>query len=400
MVLRGRDLGAGGLACAIAALLSERDILRGARDADLRRRLDLLRGVERGPVDRGGLQRVRDAARQLRRQTGVAEPDGNSEAAGLLLALAYPDRIAQRRGGSGLQYRLSNGRGAFFAEPDPLATSELLAVADLDGDKREARIFLAAPLLAAELESAFAEQITDGETVSWDSREQLVSARRQRKLGELLLKDEALRKPSPAALTAAMLAGIRDMGLACLPWTDFCQTLRARIAFLRRVEGDSWPDLSDAALLAALDDWLAPWLDGLSRRAHLDRLDMAALLSARLPWEKKQALDGEAPTHLTVPSGSRIPIDYTGENPVLAVRLQELFGLAETPRVAGGRVRLTLHLLSPARRPVQVTQDLASFWANTYKQVKADLKGQYPKHSWPDDPLQAAPTARAKPRGT
>lgn len=401
MVLQGCAMDLGGLACDLAALLSERDILRGERDADLRLRVELLQGGRAAQADRGALVRVRETARQIRRQVRVSAGDGNAEDAGLLLAFAYPDRIALRRGG-GLQYRLSNGRGAFFAEPQALATSDMLAVAELDGDRREARIFLAAPLVQSEVEDYFADQITTRQAVWWDGREQVVAARKQRKLGELVLKDEALRHPDPALVTAAMIAGVRDMGLTCLPWTPATLTLRQRVGFLRRVEGAEsvWPDLSDDALLAGLEDWLAPWLDGVTRRAHLDRLDMMAALDALIPWDRKKQLENQAPTHVVVPSGSRVPIDYEPEQPVLAVRLQEMFGLADTPLVAGGKVKLTLHLLSPARRPVQVTQDLASFWVNTYRQVKSDLKGQYPKHYWPDDPMQAEPTARAKPRGT
>jgi len=237
------------------------------------------------------------------------------------------------------------------------------------------------------------------EQIRWEPRERAVLARRQRRLGALVLKDEPLQKPDPARLAAALVDGVRQEGLSILPWTPEARTLRARVAFLRRVEGEEWPDLSDDSLLATLEDWLAPWLDGMTRAAHLSRLDLAAILGERLGWESRRRLDQHAPTHLVVPSGSRIPIDYeSAENPILAVRLQELFGLAETPRIAGGRVALTLHLLSPARRPVQVTQDLAGFWASSYRMVKADLKGRYPKHYWPDDPMEAEPTARAKPR--
>jgi ATP-dependent helicase HrpB len=400
MVLAGKALGLGPLACEVAALLSERDILRSERDADLRLRVEALRAPGGSGIDRGGAQRARETARQLRRQLRLAAEDGNVDETGRVLAFAYPDRIALRRPGGGLQYRLANGRGAFFAEPEPLATEDALAIAELDGERREARIFLAAPLALAAIEQDFAEQIVAADTIAWDPREQVVAARRQRRLGELALSDERLADPPRDQVLAAMLDGIRDMSLACLPWSDASEDLRQRVAFLRRIDGEeAWPDLSDAALLASLDHWLGPWLEGISRRAHLSRLDMMAVMTAMLSWEQGQTLAAQAPTHIAVPSGSRVRIGYAAEEAVLAVRLQEMFGLPETPRVAGGRVPLTLHLLSPARRPVQVTRDLASFWANTYKQVKADLKGQYPKHYWPEDPLQAEPTARAKPRG-
>ncbi|MBM3565775.1 MAG: ATP-dependent helicase HrpB, partial [Alphaproteobacteria bacterium] len=184
-----------------------------------------------------------------------------------------------------------------------------------------------------------------------------------------------------------------------LPWTDAARGLCARTAFLRRTEGaDAWPDMSEAALLAGLDGWLGPYLDGVARRAALERVDLTAALAARLGWERARRLDQQAPTHIEVPSGSRIALDYAGESPALAVRIQELFGLKDTPRVADGRVPVVLHLLSPARRPVQVTRDLAGFWANSYKAVRADLRGRYPRHPWPDDPLSAPPTTRAKPR--
>ncbi|MTJ82867.1 MAG: ATP-dependent helicase HrpB [Telmatospirillum sp.] len=408
MVIRAKPLGLLATACDLAALLSERDILRRTRDADVRLRLEAMHGRDRGPVDRAGLMRCREAARQIRRlvdrgpgrgrAAGQAGADMDShQSAGLLLAFAYPDRIARRRPGGGLQYRLSNGRGAFFPEPEPLATEDMLAVADLDGDRRESRIFLAAPVAQADIEEHF--PVTETAFIAWDPREEAVAARRQRRLGELVLDDIRLERPPRAAVQAAMVEGIRQMGLSSLPWTDGCRTLLARVACLRAVRPTHWPDLSDSTLLATLDDWLLPWLDGVSRRSHLSGLDMTAIISALLDWDRKKELDAQAPTHLTVPSGSRVAIDYSDPSrPVLAVRLQEMFGQAETPEIAGGQLRLTLHLLSPARRPVQITQDLASFWSNAYRAVKADLKGQYPKHYWPDDPMQAEPTARAKPR--
>ncbi|UEM22995.1 ATP-dependent helicase HrpB [Skermanella mucosa] len=408
MVLAGDRLGCGALACEIAALLGERDILAGPsaggagepRDGDLRRRVELLRSSDRSGWT---VKQVARQARQWQRQLGIGPGGGGVADTGRVLALAYPDRIGQRRPGSDGQYRLSNGRGAYFLKMEPLAAEEFLAVADLDGAKREARIFLAAPLTLAELEEDFADTIETVEFVAWDGREEAVLARRQRRLGELVLKDEPLPDPGGARTAAALCQGIRELGLAVLPWTRELENFRARVEFLRRVEGPDgdWPDLSDAALLDTLEDWLAPFLTGLTRRAHLKRLDLSAALRSLLSWHRQRELDEAAPTHVTVPSGSHIPLDYTGGDvPVLAVRLQEMFGLAETPALARGRVPLVLHLLSPARRPMQVTSDLASFWANTYRHVKADLKGQYPKHYWPDDPLQAEPTSRAKRRGT
>lgn len=418
MMLKGKELGLGGLACEVAALLGERDIVRaqpGFRDADLRLRVELLRGLDdegriRGAgrgltVERGGAQQALKQARQWKRQLGAKDGGGDLGATGLLVALAYPDRIGQRRpggsnaGGAAAQYRLSNGRGAYFQDAEPLTAQDWLAVADLDGAARESRVFLAAPVTLAELEETFAEHIRTETLVTWDGREQVVLARRRRMLFALVLKDERLANPPAEAMAAAMLEGIREMGLAALPWTDELRKWQARVQFLRRMEGEEWPDVSDAALLATLEDWLAPFLNGASRRAHLDRVELGNALRGLLPWAMQQRLDKEAPTHVEVPSGSRVPIDYGADEPVLAVRLQEMFGLAETPRIAGGRVALLLHLLSPARRPVQVTRDLASFWANAYRAVKADLKGQYPKHYWPDNPLEAEPTARAKPRG-
>jgi len=409
MVLKAGELGLRGLACDLAALLSERDVLkaeRGCRDADIRLRIDALRGGDRlDPrhglvVDRGALARVRASAKDWRRRLGLkaGAEEGNTAASGLLLAFAYPDRIARRRGGD-RRYALSQGGGALFAEAEPLSAEDWLVAAETDGDRREARIFVAAPLTRAEIEGHFAADIRAVDVVEWSPRDEAVLARRQTRLWRLALDDKPLANADPQAVIAAMVAGIRAMGPTCLIWPDGLENLRRRVAFLARVEPEGgWPDLSDAALMAGLEDWLAPHLAGVTRRAHLERLDLAAALGGRLDWERKRRLDELAPTHLSVPSGSRVPLDYTAEVPVLAVRLQEMFGCAETPRVAGGRVPVLLHLLSPARRPVQVTADLASFWAGAYKAVKSDLKGQYPKHWWPDDPMRAEPTARAKPR--
>lgn len=407
MLVRGRTLGLGVAACDLAALLSERDLLqrgREAPEADIRLRLALLRRDadfapgSRVSVQQGRIAALRRTADDLRRRLGIAAQDGSLEDAGRLLALAYPDRIAQRRGTGGNRYRLANGKGALLPEHDPLAGAEYLAAAQLDGAAREARIFLAAPLARGVLESGFASRIAQHDAVAWDTQQQAVMARRQRRLGALVLDDRPLPDPDPATVTAALLAGIRQAGLPVLPWTDQLRAWQARVQFLRRIEGTRWPDVGDEHLLATLEDWLAPFLGGMSRLTHLQKLPLQAALHSLLPYELQRGLETHAPTHVAVPSGSRIAVDYSADPPVLAVRLQEMFGMRETPRLAGGRVPVLLHLLSPARRPVQVTRDLAGFWRNTYHEVKKDLRGRYPKHHWPDDPLQAEATRRAKPR--
>ncbi|MFV3074911.1 ATP-dependent helicase HrpB [Niveispirillum fermenti] len=403
LVLRGRALGRTRLACRVAALIGERDILRGGgrRDADLRTRLEHLDERGRwGEVERSALHQVLDQARQLERQAGGPPGSVDHDDAGLLLALAYPDRIGQRRPGAAGQFRLSGGRGAMLDPTDALAACDLLAVADLDGQGRDARIFLAAPVSQPALEEAFADDIRIRTEVAWDHREQMVQARRRRRLFELSLKDEALATPPADLVLPAMLEGIRSMGLGCLPWTKELEGWRRRVAFLHRAAPERWPDIGDEALLDGLETWLGPYLSGVTRRSHLDRIDLHSAVTGLLDWNQRQAMDAEIPTHLTVPTGNRIPIDYSGQEPVLAVRLQELFGLAETPRLGGGRIPVLLHLLSPAHRPVQVTRDLAGFWSGSYREVKKELAGRYPRHYWPDDPLIAEPTARAKRRGT
>jgi ATP-dependent helicase HrpB len=412
LLLRGQALGLGALAADLAALLGERDILRGG-GADLHSRMALLAGESRAAGgSRGGVQRARQLARQFRgylrgkADEAVADPE-HPRWLGALLAFAYPDRVARQRKAAGGDYRLANGRAAQFGEPDALMKHEWLVIADLGSrqGQREERIYLAADLDPTLFESVLAEQVSVREELEWDEREGVLRAERQRRVGELVLSREALTGLDEAARGRALLGLVRRKGLELLSWTPELRQWQARVALLRRLDleqkGDSeWPDLSDAALLATLEDWLLPYLGKVSRLSHFANLDLPSMLAGQLPWPLPQRLDELAPKHLQVPSGSRIAIDYSESPPVLAVRLQELFGLAATPRIAGGRQIVLLHLLSPARRPVQVTQDLASFWANTYIEVKKDLKGRYPKHYWPDDPLVAEPTARAKPRGT
>ncbi|WJV23785.1 MULTISPECIES: ATP-dependent helicase HrpB [Pseudomonas] len=410
LLLRGQALGLANMACDVAALLGERDILRGG-GADLHSRLVLLSGEERAARGaQGGVQRARQLARQYRGylrgqpSQAVADPD-HPRWLGALLALAYPDRVAQQRRPGGAEYRLANGRAALFSETDSLMKQPWLVIADLGSrqGQREERIYLAADFDPALFDSVLAEQVRSVDQLDWDEREGVLRAERQRKVGELVLSREPLTGLDEAARCQALVNLVRRKGLELLPWTPELRQWQARVALLRQLDleatGESqWPDVSDVALLKSLESWLLPYLGKVSRLSHFANLELASIVHNLLPWPLPQRLDELAPHHLTVPSGSSIRLDYSEQPPILAVRLQELFGLAETPRIAGGRQVVKLHLLSPAQRPVQVTQDLANFWRSTYAEVKKDLKGRYPKHYWPDDPLVAEATARAKPR--
>jgi ATP-dependent helicase HrpB len=274
----------------------------------------------------------------------------------------------------------------------------LLVAAELDDLGAESRIFLAAPLDMADLTRYFGELIREETVIAWDSAAKAVRGRKRSTLGALLLKETPLMEWNPDAAAAAWVTGIREEGLAILPWTKVAEGLRKRIRFMAALES-GWPDVSMEALRESLEEWLVPHLYGMRSAEELKRLNLPSILEGMLTWEQRRGLDEEAPTHITVPSGSRIPIDYADpEQPVLAVRLQEMFGMTDTPRIGRGRVPLTVHLLSPAQRPVQVTKDLASFWRTGYFDVKKDLKGRYPKHYWPDDPTAAVPTNRVRPR--
>lgn len=410
LLLRGQALGLGSLACDVAALLGERDILRGA-GADLHSRVSLLEGSERaGRGAQSGVQRARQLARQYRgylrgsATEPVSDPD-HPRWLGALLALAYPDRVAQQRKPGGAEYRLANGRAALFAEVDALMKQPWLVIADLGSrqGQREERIYLAAEFDPGLFDSVLAEQVIQLDQLDWDEREGVFRAERQRKVGELILSREPLTGLDESAKGQALLALIRRKGLELLPWTPELRQWQARVGLLRSLDllqkdSSEWPDVSNAGLLERLEGWLLPYLGKVSRLSHFSNLDLSSMLHNLLPWPLPQRLDELAPHHLSVPSGSSVRLDYSEHPPILAVRLQELFGLADTPRIANGRQIVKLHLLSPARRPVQVTQDLANFWRSTYTEVKKDLKGRYPKHYWPDDPLIAEPTARIKPR--
>jgi ATP-dependent helicase HrpB len=406
MLLRAGDEPARQLACDLAALLSERDILQGQgrQEADIEQRLELLAQWRQGGkppgLDLQGCRRLdrvsRDWQRQLQR---LPWPSGQGvSSAAALLAMAYPDRIArQTRHG---RFQLSSGRGARLLEEDRLAASQYLVAAQLDAGQTEGSIRLAAAIDEVSLRSLPDLALELVETVKWDSERRAVSARLEERLGALRLSSRPIEEADGEAVKAAMLEGIRGLGLDCLPWNRHSRQWRERVLCLAQWEPEAgWLDLGDDWLLANLQSWLAPWLDGIRRADQLQRLDLLAILKSLLGWDQQKALDAAAPTHLQVPSGSRKQLEYQlGSPPVLAVRLQEMFGLAETPRICHGRVPVMLHLLSPAQRPIQVTQDLKGFWDRTYSEVKKELKGRYPKHYWPDDPYQAEPTARAKPR--
>lgn len=399
------------LAYDLAALLTERDVLRrdgGARSSDLEPRLQLLAACRRGDKglltamggDQEACAKVEAVVKQLRRLFPSRAETTKRLGLGGLLALAYPDRLGQLRPGCHDRYRLSGGRGVRLSADDPLTGAPYLVAAHLDAGQVEGRVYLAAEVSLDEIRSCLAGLIRTVTTIGWDDALAAVASHRQERLLTLVLDERPLAAGGdPEAVREAMLDGVKRLGVSALPWTKEARAEQARICSLRFWQPDQgWPEVSDAAL--ALDyQWLAPYIDGMSRRQHLTRLDLLAILRARLDWVHLKRLEVEAPTHFQAPSGSRLPIRYTaGEPPVLAVRLQELFGLAQTPTISRGQVPVTLHLLSPAQRPIQITQDLRGFWDTTYPEVKKELKGRYPKHVWPDDPWSAQATARAQSR--
>jgi ATP-dependent helicase HrpB len=397
MLLAARDRGQGWFGCLLAALLEDRDVLRGRPDevpADVGLRVALLDDptFRHAQADGRALRGARDRAHDLARRLGVVAGGGDPAEAGPLLGVAYPDRIAQARGGPG-RFVLRAGTEGWLAADDALAREPFLAVAEVDGRRRNGRIRLAAPLDATQLDEIAAQQIDEHARMVWDRERDDLVARVERRLGRLRLGVVERRPPPGTATTAALIDRVRSTNLAVLPWSDAGRSLQARVGFLRAVLGEPWPDLSDGALRRHLDDWLAPQLAaaGATGRADLERVDLVRALRAMVPAGVAGDLDRLAPAAATVPSGRRVPLDYRsggtpGDPPVLAVRVQEMFGSRETPVVAGGRVPVVLHLLSPAGRPVQVTSDLAGFWAGSWGEVRKQMAGRYPKHDWPDDP--------------
>jgi ATP-dependent helicase HrpB len=393
-------LKAGPEAAPLAALLGERDPLRGA-PADLTLRLAALQDAkqfERNqpyPILYPALQRIRDEAKRLAR----ALPQG-IENAGLssaqMAALAYPDRIGLRRAGDAARWVLSGGKGAVMASGQPLSSARLIVATDLDGDPREATVRGAIALTEDELRALYGDQITWRSICIWSRREGKVLARRQESFGALVLSDQAWTGATPEDIARAALEGLRSIGL---PFTAAARRLRARIE-LARGGGADWPDCSDAALMASAEDWLLPYLGKCKTEADLRAFDMTEALRNRLSWDQVQALDRIAPAHFETPLGRHVPIDYEGDSPSIAIRIQEMFGVTQHPVVGAAKTPLRVTLLSPGQKPIQVTQDIPRFWATSYADVRKDMRGEYPRHPWPEDPRLAEPTLRAKPRGT
>jgi ATP-dependent helicase HrpB len=438
LVLTATSRGAGVLGAQVAALLEERDVLRvegpARAPADLRLWLEALQHDERevsmhgARVDRDGLRRVRQQAREIggrtansgslddrsrndRSRNDSSRDDRSREGGrgsgsevgvdiGVLVALAFPDRVAQRRPGNEGRYLLRNGSGAVVTRGDALFDEPWLAIAELDGQPPEYRVARAVPLSLDDLRPDVQDQLSTERGVTWDERTRSVKAVQRVRLGAITIEEKPLREVDAEQVRALWIAQLAKVGVDAWPWSESAGRLRERLAFLHHHDA-SWPDVSDVALAGTMDAWLGPHLDGLRSWSQLEQLPWHDALASLVSWDRRALLDRLAPTHLEVPSGSRIAVDYsTPEAPVLAVKLQEVFGWTSTPLLLDGRVPVTLHLLSPAQRPVQVTRDLAGFWRTGYFEVRKDLRGRYPRHPWPDDPLTAQATRRAKPRGT
>ena len=402
MLLKGKELQLGALACDVAALLEERDLLRGVSDTDIdlfSRWHTLRKGDGR---DRFAKERAESQALRLRQMLRVTDTNLKGDKLGLLLALAYPERVAKRREARGERYQLAGGTGAILPKSSMLAREEYLAIGDVDGVGNDVKVFLAAPITEKDIRMAFNEHLIESEEVFWDERQDMVVAQKVTRL-EALELSKSHYTASGELVSKAMIEGIALLGLDVLPWTKDAKSLIERCEWLVKIGviGDDFPGTSEKNLIATLSEWLSPYLSGITRRTQLERLDMNAIIRGMFSYKQLQEIDALAPAHIVVPTGSHIPLDYSvGEQPVLAVRLQEMFGETQTPTVAGGKVKVMLHLLSPAHRPLAVTQDLPSFWKNAYPDVRKDMRGRYPRHYWPDNPLEAEPTRRAKPRGT
>jgi ATP-dependent helicase HrpB len=403
MIIRGNEIGSPRAACLIAALLEERDLFSGRSDADVDLAVRLHAVMQQRNANRFALERVLAQADRLfasiersgKRNKSVV----NDEHAGLLLALAYPDRIARRRGGEGSKYLTANGTTAILPAGSLLRREEYLAIGETDTTGTDPRILLAAPLARLDIDRYMQDAITSEEQIEWNSRDEAVIARRVSRLGAMILDEQPITTVT-AAVGQAMLTGIRSLGLEVLPWTKEVRALCLRSEWARAHCDDAagFPAMDNIGLLESIEEWLAPFLSGMRRRAQLASLDLDTILKTRLGYDNLRLLDRLAPSHLPLPSGSHIAVNYSTHPPVLAVKLQELFGQTETPGIGNGRAPLLLHILSPAQRPLAVTQDLRSFWATVYPEIRTQMRAKYPRHVWPDDPLTAQPTNKTKRR--
>ncbi|MEM7423720.1 MAG: ATP-dependent helicase C-terminal domain-containing protein, partial [Pseudomonadota bacterium] len=389
-----------GEAALIAALISERDPLRGAArgNSDLRDRIAAVTGQPVQGAEDATIHRIRTEARRLSRAR--ADRRKAQAEAGRLAALAYPDRIALRRLGDKPSFLFSGGRGAVIDDLDPLQNERLLVATDVE-DGPEARIRIAVPISEGVLRSCYGHAITRVEQAFWSARERRVEARRQERLGALALTDEIWRDVDPSALARALGDGIRERGIAALPWSDKALRVRSRLAWLRLHSDElceKLPDVSDDALMETLHEWLVPHLSGMRRIEEIASLPLDTILLSSINWELRQIIERLAPAFFTSPLGSRIPVDYSGDAPKVSVRVQEVFGVDAHPAIGEPSQPLVIELLSPARRPVQLTSDLPRFWRTSYLDVRKDMRARYPRHPWPEEPWLAEPTARTRPR--
>jgi ATP-dependent helicase HrpB len=413
MVIKAIGKGQGFLACRIAAFLNERDFIRfdqGEFDPDIRLRLEIIEALKTGKrsgqkefqVNKGILYRIMELTKRIAKNFGIKSLKIDIERAGSLIALAYPDRIAQKRNNQGNTFLMASGKGAFFTQATHISISEYIVAIHVDGNPGNAKIFLAAPYSKKDLELDFGDDFKCVQMVFWDKKKGAVQAMENIIFKRLVVQQRPMPDIDEDRACAILINEIQRTGICLLPWTQKLTSLRERAVFLRNTGlFSALPDVSDRALEKHMETWLAPFIRGVFSLKQLEKMDLESAFLALLSWEQRQTIEKMAPTHIKVPSGSKKPLKYCSENglldaPVLEVRLQEMFGLSSTPKIAGQTLAVTLHLLSPAGRPVQITRDLESFWKNTYKDVKKDLKGRYPKHFWPDDPLIARPTSRVK----
>ncbi len=420
MIIKGHETGQGLLACRIAAFLNERDFIRfdqTAVDPDIRLRLELIETIinkqkirQKGvKINKGIIHRIIQSEKKTAKNLGIKLKKTDPEMAGRLLAHAYPDRIARKRNNRDNTFLTASGKGAFFTEINTVSINEYIVALHLDGNPRNAKIFLAAPYSKKELELDFSEDFKTEQIIKWNKITRMIQATGNTLFGALPVEQQIVSDIDPDKACEILIREIKKTGLALLPWTKRLISLKQRGVFLKHTgRFPDLPDVSDTALEKQMETWLKPFLTGVFSLKQLEKIDLESAFLSRLTWKQQQTIEKNAPTHITVPSGSKKPLTYSRENglfdatildaPILEVRLQEMFGLTTTPKIAGHTIPVALHLLSPAGRPVQITTDLESFWKNTYKEVKKDLMGRYPKHFWPEDPLCAIPTNRAKPK--